>query len=106
MLGFMYDEHVVLRDSYRCTMSGDWFEPFERFVQQIARESPKGIYDTLDPATRSRFRDLQAFLEYSKRPNYDYTPGLKAWTGKFRIGNIDSFLSSFRMIIAEKVLRV
>jgi len=63
----------------------------------VARDStgepPKENYDTLDPATRSHFRDLQAFLEFIKRPNGVNTPGFKEWFENFRIGNIDSFLN-------------
>ena len=55
-------------------------------------ESPQENYDTLDPATRSHFRDLRAFLEFIKRPNSDYNVGFNKWIENFGIGNIDSFL--------------
>ena len=57
------------------------------------REAPKENYDTLDPSVRSHFRDLQAFLEYIKRPNSNYDSGFNEWIKNFRIGNIDSFLN-------------
>jgi hypothetical protein len=50
-------------------------------------------YDTLEPATRSHFRDLQAFLEFIKRPNSDYNAGFNEWIENFRVGNVDSFLN-------------
>ncbi|MBN9385464.1 MAG: hypothetical protein J0H74_32220 [Chitinophagaceae bacterium] len=55
-------------------------------------EAPKESYDTLDPATRSHFRDVLAFLEFIKKPNSDHNVGFNEWIKSFRIGNIDSFL--------------
>jgi len=62
-------------------------------ARDSTRETPKDNYDTLDPATRSHFRDVQAFLEFIKRPNSDYNVGFNEWIKNFRIGNIDSFLN-------------
>lgn len=55
-------------------------------------EAPKENYDTLDPAIRSHFRDVQAFLEIIKKPGSDHNVGFNEWIKGFRIGNIDSFL--------------
>jgi len=62
-------------------------------VRDSTRDAPKENYDTLDPATRSHFRDAQAFLEFIKKPNSDYNVGFNEWIKNFRIGNIDSFLN-------------
>ena len=78
-------------DSARSTVLPAANPPIES--RDSARESPKENYDTLDPATRSHFRDLRAFLEFIKRPNSDYNEGFNEWIKNFRIGNIDSFLN-------------
>lgn len=62
-------------------------------ARDSTRESPKENYDTLDPAVRSHFNDLRAFLEFIKRPNSDCNVGFNRWIKDFRIGNIDSFLN-------------
>lgn len=62
-------------------------------ARDSAREASKENYDTLDPATRSHFRDVQAFLDFIKRPNSDINVGFDEWIKGFRVGNIDSFLS-------------
>lgn len=61
-------------------------------ARDSAKEEPTEHYDTLDQSTRSHFRDIQAFLDFIKRPNSDYEVGADEWLKKFRIGNIDSFL--------------
>jgi hypothetical protein len=78
-------------DSPRSTVLPAANPPLE--AHDTARESPIENYDTLDPATRSHFRDLQAFLEFIKRPNSDYNVGFNKWMENFRIGNVDSFLN-------------
>ena len=62
-------------------------------ARDTPREAPQGNYDTLDPATRSHFRDVQAFLDFIKRPNSDYNVDFNTWIKNFRIGNVDSFLN-------------
>ncbi|HET6255581.1 MAG TPA: hypothetical protein VFE32_16010 [Puia sp.] len=62
-------------------------------ARDSSREAPDENYDTLDPATRSHFRDVQAFLDLIKRPNSDYNVDFNTWIRSFRIGNIDSFLN-------------
>ncbi len=57
------------------------------------QEAPKENYDTLDPAIRSHFSDIQAFLDFIKRPNSDYNVGFDRWIKNFRIENIDSLLN-------------
>jgi hypothetical protein len=57
------------------------------------REAPQESYDTLDPAIRSHFRDVLAFLEFVRRPNSDYNAGFDEWIKQFRIQNVDSFLN-------------
>ena len=78
-------------DSPRSTIPQTANPPLE--AHDSTRESSKENYDTLDPAVRSHFRDLQAFLEYIKRPNSNYDSGFNEWIKNFRIGNIDSFLN-------------
>ena len=62
-------------------------------ARDSSREVPKENYDTLDPAARSHFRDVQAFLAFIKRPNGENSLGFQEWIEHFRIGNIDSFLN-------------
>jgi hypothetical protein len=62
----------------------------------VARDSVLGPatenYDTLDPVTRSHFRDVQAFLDFIKRPNSDVDVDFNTWNKRFRISNIDSLM--------------
>jgi hypothetical protein len=62
-------------------------------ARDSTREASKENYDTLSPATLSHFRDVQAFLDFIKRPGSDYNVGGDVWNKNFRIENIDSFLS-------------
>jgi hypothetical protein len=79
-------------DSPRSTVLSAANPPLE--ARDSTRKSPiEENYDTLDPATRSHFRDLQAFLEFIKRPNSDYNDGFDKWFENFHIRNIDSFLN-------------
>lgn len=61
-------------------------------ARDSSRAASKDNYDTLDPTIRSHFRDLQAFLDFIKRPNSDYNADFNKWMKSFRIGNVDSFL--------------
>jgi hypothetical protein len=62
-------------------------------ARDSTREASNENYDTLDPSTRSHFRDVQAFLDFIKRTDSDYNVGFNRWIKNFRIGNIDSFLN-------------
>ena len=62
-------------------------------ARDSTREATTENYDTLDPATRGHFHDVQAFLEFMKRPNSDNDLGFKKWIKNFRIRNVDSFLN-------------
>jgi hypothetical protein len=55
--------------------------------------APKENYDTLDQVTRSHFCDVQAFLDFVKRPNSDFGVDGEQWLKTFRIGNVDSLLN-------------
>ena len=77
-------------DSPRSTVLPVTSPPLE--AHDTLREAPKENYDTLDPVTRAHFRDVQAFLEFIKRP-YDISVDFNKWIRTFRIGNIDSFLN-------------
>jgi hypothetical protein len=57
------------------------------------REAARENYDTLDPTALSHFRDIQAFLEFVKRPDSTTNVGFNEWIKDFRVGNIDSFLN-------------
>jgi len=60
-------------------------------ARDSVREAPTENYDTIDPATRAHFREVQAFLDYIKRPSPDgVMPDV--WRKNFRVANIDSFL--------------
>jgi len=62
-------------------------------ARDSTREASKENYDTLDPAIRVHFRDVQAFLDFIKRPNSDYNVGANKWIKNFHVGNIDSLLN-------------
>ena len=62
-------------------------------ARDSTRKTPKENYDTLDPVTRSHFNDVQAFLDFIKRPNSNTDGSVDEWIKTFRIGNIDSFLN-------------
>ena len=62
-------------------------------ARDTPREAPKESYDTLDPVLRSHFRDVQAFLECIRRPANTTDGDFDAWIKKFRVANVDSFLS-------------
>ena len=62
-------------------------------ARDSTKEVPSDNYDTLDPATRSHFRDVQAFLEFIKRPDFNTNVGFNKWVKNFRTGNIDSLLN-------------
>jgi hypothetical protein len=78
-------------DSLRLTVQQAANPPLE--ARDSTREPSKENYDTLDPAARSHFRDVRAFLEFIKRPNSDNNVGFNQWIKSFHIGNIDSFLN-------------
>lgn len=62
-------------------------------ARDTTRKTSQENYDILDPATRSHFRDVQAFLDFIKRPNSDNNVGANEWIQNFRVGNIDSLLN-------------
>jgi hypothetical protein len=77
-------------DSFRSTVLQAINLPLK--ARDSTRPASKENYDTLDPAIRGHFHDVQAFLEFIKRPNSDNNVGFNKWIENFRIGNIDSFM--------------
>jgi len=59
-------------------------------ARDTPREAPTENYDTLSSATRSHFPDVQAFLDFIKRPGSNTNVTGDEWNSKFQIGNIDS----------------
>ena len=82
--------HASKIDPPRSTALRSAPSPLE--ARDTAREAPQESYDTLDAATRSHFRDVQAFLDFIKRPNSNTNLGFDEWSKNFRVGNIDSLL--------------